>query len=204
MMCITMNKRTRVQVGVAASALCMWALASCGGEAKPAESPGTCPEGTVLAGVDCIPASAANAKPSDDDWPKESTKHDDKPSASTSQQPAAPSEAPSPSPSDVAASYDKDAVEAQLRRAAKQVKENCGAASDEDGNKPGPWGKTAATVVLGRNGHVQDVTVPAPYNGKPVGDCVVRSFKKIQFPPYPGSSDVSVSWDVEIVQPKHK
>jgi hypothetical protein len=84
------------------------------------------------------------------------------------------------------------------------VKDNCGAASDEEGAKTGPWGSTTATIVLGRNGHVHEVTVPSPYSGKPVGDCVVNSFKKIQFPPYAGPSDVSVTWDVQILEPKRK
>ncbi len=98
--------------------------------------------------------------------------------------------------------YDKDAVEAQLKRAARQVKSGCGSASDDEGQRTGPWGSTKASVVLGRNGHVKQVTVPSPYDGKPVGVCVINAFKKIQFPPYAGSSDVVIDWDIEIVQPK--
>jgi hypothetical protein len=94
-------------------------------------------------------------------------------------------------------------VEAELKRAARQVKANCGSASDEDGKKTGPWGKTTASVTLGRNGHVKQVSVPSEYDGKPVGVCVVHAFQKIQFPPYAAPDDVTVSWDVELVQPKH-
>jgi hypothetical protein len=140
--------------------------------------------------------TASAAAPKDDDAPKGNTNGATAPMASGSSK-------SSDGDGDVGA-YDKDAVDAQLKRAAKQVKDNCGSASDEDGNKNGPWGSTTATVVLGRNGHVQEVTLPAPYSGKPVGDCVVNSFKKIQFPPYGGSTDVNVPWDVQIVQPKHK
>jgi hypothetical protein len=98
--------------------------------------------------------------------------------------------------------YDKEAVEVQLKRAARQVKANCGSATDDDGKANGPWGSTKVNVTLGRNGHVRGVAVPSPYDGKPVGVCVVHAFEKIQFPPYPGSSDVAVDWDVEIVHPK--
>jgi hypothetical protein len=56
--------------------------------------------------------------------------------------------------------------------------------------------------VLGRNGHVKQVTIPSPYDGKPVGLCVVHAFQKIQFPPYAGSTDVVLDWDIEITQPK--
>jgi len=93
-------------------------------------------------------------------------------------------------------------VEAQLKRAARQVKSGCGSASDDEGHQTGPWGTTKASVVLGRNGHIKQVTVPSPYDGKPVGVCVINAFKKIQFPPYAGSSDVVLDWDIEIVQPK--
>jgi hypothetical protein len=176
-----------------AGAWCIVALAACGGGGKQAESPGTCPDGTVLRGDSCLPETIGATAPKEDDAPKGNTNGS-----------SAMSSGSSKSGDGDTASYDKDAVEAQLRRAAKQVKDNCGSASDEDGNKNGPWGSTTATVVLGRNGHVQEVTLPAPYSGKPVGDCVVNSFKKIQFPPYGGSTDVSVPWDVQIVAPKHK
>jgi hypothetical protein len=94
-------------------------------------------------------------------------------------------------------------VEAELKRAARQVKANCGSASDEDGKKNGPWGKTSAAVTLGRNGHVKQVSLSSEYEGKPVGECVVHAFQKIQFPPYAASSDVTVNWDIELVPPKH-
>jgi hypothetical protein len=210
-MMLAMSKRTKVTAGdvarlssaarvrtrAMAGAWCMLALAGCGGGAKQADSPGTCPEGTVLNGESCVPETSSAARPKEDDAPKGNT------NGSTATASGSGSGSNKSGDDDVGA-YDKDAVDAQLKRAAKQVKENCGSASDEDGNKNGPWGSTTATVVLGRNGHVQDVTLPAPYSGKPVGDCVVNSFKKIQFPPYGGSTDVSVPWDVQIVQPKHK
>jgi hypothetical protein len=183
-----------VRTGAIASACSLLAIVACGGAAKGADSPGTCPEGTVLSGDNCVPDSAGGRKSSDDeDAPKGNTRG----SSSSSSSDLSGSDSSGPG-------YDKEAVDAQLKRAAKQVQSNCGSASDDEGNKTGPWGATTATVVLGRNGRVADVTVPAPYSGKPVGDCVVNSFKKIQFPPYAGSSDTTVTWDVQIVQPKHK
>ena len=204
---LAMSNRTKVTAGdvarpssaargrttAMAGACCVLALGACGGGGKQAESPGTCPDGTVLQGDSCLPETAGAASPKDNDAPKGNTNG----SSATASDSSKGGDGDN-------GSYDKDAVDAQLKRAAKQVKENCGSASDEDGNKTGPWGSTTATVVLGRNGHVQEVTLPAPYSGKPVGDCVVNSFKKIQFPPYAGSTDVSVPWDVQITEPKHK
>ena len=181
---------------VAAGAGVLLSLNACGGGAKRAESPGTCPDGTMLSGDTCVPDTAGAPKAT-------AVEESPKSNAQTAAAPAGPAGAAGDNPSG-GPSYDKEAVDAQLKRAAKQVQANCGSASDEEGNKTGPWGSTTATIVLGRNGHVQDVTLPAPYAGKPVGDCVVNSFKKIQYPPYAASGDQSVTWDVKIADPKGK
>jgi hypothetical protein len=216
-MMTTMIKLGAGWAGLAAAACCALALSSCGGQAKQAESPGTCPEGTVLRGSDCLPAEAAANDKSASDKATADKATADKPAEETP--PSAPPKAPAagehaqdhvsaaPTQSDSAAAgktpYDKEAVDAQLKRGARQVKANCGAATDEEGKATGPWGKTKASITLGRNGHVKQVSVPAPYDGKPAGLCVLHSFEKIQFPPYPGESDVVVDWDVELVRPKH-
>ena len=66
--------------------------------------------------------------------------------------------------------YDKEATEVVLKRAARQVKDNCGAAKDDNGKAIGPWGKTSIQVQLGHNGHSKGTTVPSPYQGKPAGN----------------------------------
>jgi hypothetical protein len=200
---------------VLGSAVCALALAACAGGAKQADSPGTCPEGTVLRGEDCVPPEAAGdestpskrAKKDDDDFTSSSASSqassDDKPSSSSSSS-AGSASSPSSGSAGGKTPYDKDAVEVQLKRAARQVKANCGSATDTDGKATGPWGSTKASVVLGRNGRIKQVSVPSPYDGRPVGDCVVHAFEKLVFPPYAGSSDVSVDWDIEITPPKHR
>jgi hypothetical protein len=45
------------------------------------------------------------------------------------------------------------------------------------------------------------VTVPAPYQGKPTGNCVEKAFSSLTFPPW-GGADTEISWEVELVQPK--
>jgi hypothetical protein len=148
---------------------------------------------------DCVPVEAPkNDVPATAPPPAPSAAE---PSAEPS--PAATTAVSTPA-SPVVATYDKDAVEVQLKRAARQIKANCGSATDEDGKASGPWGATKATVVLGRNGHVKQVTVPAPYGGRPVGVCAVHAFEKLWFPPYGGSTDLSVDWDIVIAPPKHR
>ena len=198
---------------VCGSLLAVLTCGACGGETKQADSPGNCPDGTVLQGSDCVPPEGAGGAPSSDSsgggsggsTSKQHKSDDD--SASAGGGGSAPSggggDTGGASSSAGGGSYDHDAVQAELKRASRQIQKNCGAATDDEGKATGPWGKTSASVVLGRNGHVKQVSVPSPYSGKPVGDCVVHAFEKIQFPPYAGSSDASVDWDVELVQPKH-
>ncbi len=94
--------------------------------------------------------------------------------------------------------YDKEATESVVKRAARQVKENCGAAKDDSGKAIGPWGKATLQIQLGHNGHSKGVTVPAPYQGKPTGNCVEKAFTNLTFPPW-GGSDTEISWEVELV-----
>ncbi len=89
-----------------------------------------------------------------------------------------------------------------LKRAARQVKANCGASVGEDGKASGPWGKATVTVKLGHNGHSQGATVEAPYDGKPVGRCMTQAFSILIFPPFAGP-DADVEWPVEVVKPAH-
>jgi len=96
--------------------------------------------------------------------------------------------------------YDKEGTEVALKRAARQVKDNCGQAKDENGKAIGPWGKVTVQVQLGANGHTKGTTVPTPWQGKPVGTCIERSFTNLSFPPWSGA-DAQVDWEVELVEP---
>ncbi|MBX3226325.1 MAG: hypothetical protein KIT84_42920 [Labilithrix sp.] len=108
--------------------------------------------------------------------------------------------APNEQPSRRTDQYDKEGTEVALKRAARQVKDNCGQAKDENGKAVGPWGNVTIQVMLGSNGRSKGVTVPQPYAGKPVGTCIERSFTGLQFPPWAGS-DTQVDWEVELVEP---
>ncbi len=197
---------SKARTGWVRAAVCLstvLVLTACGGETKQADSPGTCPEGTVLRGADCVPPEGDKDKAVVQDRATESTPRP----APAPAVDAEPSSSSTPvSPASVSSGekvvYDKDSVEVELKRGSRQVKANCGAATDDDGHATGPWGKTKAIITLGRNGHVKQVTVPAPYDGKPVAFCIAHSFDKIQFPPYAADSDAVVDWDVELVRPK--
>jgi hypothetical protein len=171
--------------------LFMLCAAACGGSDKPADNAsnanGDCPAGMVKQGGDCV-APEGETGPGKNPPPQNTATANTSGTSTTT----APSEPKTP--------YDKDNVEMVLRRAAVQVKANCGAATDENGKANGPFGQTKASITLGRNGHVHGVTVPDPYAGKPVGNCVVQAFQNLIFPPYAAPADVVVDWDVEIVK----
>ncbi len=171
-------------------------VAACGG-GKPAESPGggtddDCPPGTSKQGGDCV-------APPDESGPGSgggSTGGGGEASGGDGAGTGggtAPAEPKTP--------YDKDNVEMVLKRAAVQVKGNCGAATDANGKAIGPWGQLTIHVDLGRNGHVHAVDVPEPYGDNPVGRCIKLAFKNLVFPPYAAPVDSVVPWDVELVEP---
>lgn len=108
--------------------------------------------------------------------------------------------APSSPPSKRHDEYDKEATEVVLRRAANQVKGNCGAARDDDGKQTGPWGKTKVSLTLGRNGRMKGVQLPSNYENKAAGRCIVNAFQGLIFPPWSGQ-DATIDWDIELVQP---
>jgi hypothetical protein len=96
--------------------------------------------------------------------------------------------------------YDRAQLEVTLKRAARQVSANCGAATDDTGTASGPWGKTTITVKLGHNGHSRGGAVPPPFDGKTTGRCVVQAFTNLIYAPFAGA-DVDVDWPVEIKKP---
>src|SRR5450432_3663465 len=136
-----MNERNAGGSRVVVGALCAVSLVSvtaCGGGAKGADSPGTCPDGTVLSGSDCVPPSAGSSHSSGDS----SSSSSDSPSSGSS---GASSPSSDPPASGSSTPYQKDAVEIELKRASRQVKANCGSATDDNGTASGPWGKTSAS-----------------------------------------------------------
>jgi hypothetical protein len=176
-------------------------VCACGGGQKDANSAGTCPEGTVLQGSDCVPEGTASGDaPSKPKAAPKTADEDSFGSSSASSNASSASAGETPSGK---GGYDKELVEAELKRSGRQVKSSCGAATDDEGKATGPWGKVMATITLGRNGHVKDVKLPSSYDGKPAGTCIVHAFQKVQFPPYAAPADATVDWEVEVMPPKH-
>ncbi len=160
-------------------------VAACG-PAKPAES--------ASHGDEASESSAASSHAAiDSDQPPPAAA----PLANAPSAPAAP-----PQPSGPSVPYDREAVEIVLKRAARQVKANCGSTTGEDGKATGPWGKGTVTVKLGANGHSRGATADPTFDGKPVGKCIAQAFAILTFPPFAGG-DTTIDWPIEVVPPGH-
>ncbi len=199
--------------------LSLGALVACGGPAKPANDATSTDEPPPK--WDSSSETASNPTHSSSDDTSSSSGGDDTggagSSSASSGRPSAGSSGGASSgggatrPPPVAAgqhlpagfggqSYPRDQTEVVLNRAARQVKANCGAAKDDNGNATGPWGKTSITVTLGHNGHAKGATIGSPFDDKPTGRCAVQAFKYLTFAPFAGP-DTDVAWDIEIVKP---
>jgi hypothetical protein len=156
-------------------------LIACGGSKKEAKDP-------------------SDDKPYEDEVPKwegaTNPRPEDPPSKASTSSGGTVNEAPAKRSDQ----YDKEATEMVLKRAARQVKDNCGHAKDDNGKAVGPWGKATIQIVLGSNGHSKGTTIPEPFQGKPTGNCVEKAFANLTFPPWHGQ-DAQIDWEVEIVEP---
>ena len=64
-----------------------------------------------------------------------------------------------------------------------------------------PHGKTSVTVTFALDGAVAEATIPPPYEGSRLGDCVLNAYRAVIVPPYTGERKV-ITWDVSLEKPK--
>jgi hypothetical protein len=176
--------RASIFVGGLAMAL---VVGACGGEKKKAKDPTD--EGP--------PPSANDETPK---WEGASRVTEDSNSGSGAKASSGGGAKVNEAPAKRTDQYDKEATDIPLKRAARQVKDNCGQAKDDTGKATGPWGKVSIQVMLGHNGHSKEVTIPAPYSDKAVGRCIEKAFTNLTFPPWAGA-DTQVTQEVELVEP---
>jgi len=58
-------------------------------------------------------------------------------------------------------------------------------------------GKTSVALTFENNGGVKDVNVNSPYDGTPVGDCIIRAMGTVHVEPFKGP-EVQKTWDLEL------
>jgi hypothetical protein len=92
--------------------------------------------------------------------------------------------------------FDKKQVKMELQRATRSA-ESCPGVVAEQEKKDKPRGETRATITFQEDGTVRSVSLPSPFDGTPVGDCVVRAYKSVIVPPYTGGEQI-VDWDLTL------
>jgi hypothetical protein len=92
--------------------------------------------------------------------------------------------------------FDKKQVDMELQRATRSA-ESCPGVVQEQEKKDHPRGETKVTVTFQEDGTVRQVNIPPPFDGTPVGDCVLRAYKAVLVPPYTGGDQI-IDWDVSL------
>ena len=66
-----------------------------------------------------------------------------------------------------------------------------------------PHGKTSVTLTFALDGSVAEATIPPPFEGTRLGDCVLNAYRAVIVPPYSGQRKV-LTWDVSLEAPKEE
>jgi hypothetical protein len=92
--------------------------------------------------------------------------------------------------------FDEKQAELEFQRATRSA-ETC---PDVVSGENSPHGKTTVTVTFALDGSVAAATIPPPYEGTRLGNCVLNAYQALIVPPYSGERKV-ITWDVNL-EPK--
>jgi hypothetical protein len=92
--------------------------------------------------------------------------------------------------------FDKKQTEMELKRATRSA-ESCPGVVAEQEKKDHPRGDTRVSVTFQEDGTVRQISIPAPFDGTPVGDCVMRAYKSVIVPPYTGGDQI-IDWELSL------
>jgi hypothetical protein len=93
--------------------------------------------------------------------------------------------------------FDEKQAELEFQRATRSA-ETCPEVVTGDNV---PHGKTAVTVTFALDGSVAAATIPPPYEGTHLGNCVLNAYQALIVPPYSGERKV-MTWDVNLAKAK--
>lgn len=85
--------------------------------------------------------------------------------------------------------FDKRQATLELQRATRSAESCPGVVAGEE-TKAKPRGEATVTVTFQEDGTVKTVSVPSPFDGTPVGECVLRAYKAVIVPPYTGGDHI--------------
>jgi hypothetical protein len=97
--------------------------------------------------------------------------------------------------------FDEKQMKLEMARATRSA-ESCPGVVAELEKKDKPRGDTRVTVTFQEDGTVKTASIPEPFDGTPVGDCVLRAYKAVIVPPFEGGDQI-IDWDLSLKdQPK--
>ncbi|HVW28164.1 MAG TPA: hypothetical protein VHC69_22530 [Polyangiaceae bacterium] len=98
--------------------------------------------------------------------------------------------------------FDRKQVDLELKRATRSAESCPGVVAEEEKKGEHPRGDTRVSITFHEDGTVAQVVIPSPFDGTPIGECVIRAYKAVIVPPYKGGDQI-VDWDVSLKdQPK--
>jgi hypothetical protein len=89
--------------------------------------------------------------------------------------------------------FDEKQAELEFQRATRSA-ETC---PDVVSGEGAPHGKTAVTVTFALDGSVAAASIPPPFEGTRLGNCVLNAYQALIVPPYSGEHKV-ITWDVNL------
>ncbi|HTM46349.1 MAG TPA: hypothetical protein VL137_15420 [Polyangiaceae bacterium] len=98
-------------------------------------------------------------------------------------------ETPAPKP------FDQKHTEMELERATRNAESCTGVVTDSKER-----GATTVSLVFSNEGKVSQATIPPPFEGTRLGDCVLNAYKAVLVPPFDGS-DHPMTWDLTLKDP---
>jgi hypothetical protein len=91
--------------------------------------------------------------------------------------------------------FDRKQVDMELKRATRSAESCPGVVVEQEKKGEHPRGETKVSISFQEDGTVRQVSIPSPFDGTPLGDCVIRAYKSVIVPPYSGGEQI-VDWDV--------
>ncbi len=101
--------------------------------------------------------------------------------------------------------FDRKQVDMELKRATRSAESCPGVVVEQEKTekKEHPRGDTRVSVTFQEDGTVRQVSIPSPFDGTPLGECVVRAYKAVIVPPYTEGEQI-VDVDVSLKDAKEE
>jgi hypothetical protein len=98
------------------------------------------------------------------------------------------------------AQFDEESATHELNRASLNAVD-CPNTFEKDQLGQYTPGTANVTLTFTNTGEVKDVAVTSPYNGTPVGDCIIRAMGTVRVEPFQGA-EVHKTWELQMEAPK--